>query len=118
MLAVAVLVVAPVPVPNPTSASVSADRAALFNCISKFGICVVVATVMVVAAVTASVVAVAATPAAAAADEEDIVSPARLMLLITFAQSVGWLLSTNSRCARARPASRPWQMFEMSNQIR
>lgn len=114
---VVVVVLAPVPVPspigNPISLSVSAARAAaLFSSITKFGICVVVAAVMVVAAVAA-----APTPAAPA-DVEDIVSPARLMLLMTFAQSVGWLLSTNSRCARARPASRPWQMFDISSQIR
>lgn len=113
---VVVVVLAPVPVPspigNPISLSVSAARAAaLFSSITKFGICVVVAAVMVVAAV-------AAAAPAPPADVEDIVSPARLMLLMTFAQSVGWLLSTNSRCARARPASRPWQMLEMSSQIR
>lgn len=118
MLVVVVVVLAPVPVPspigNPISLSVSAARAAaLFSSITKFGICVVVAAVMVVAAVAAA----AAAPAPPA-DVEDIVSPARLMLLMTFAQSVGWLLSTNSRCARARPASRPWQMLEMSSQIR
>lgn len=112
---VVVVVLAPVPVPspigNPISLSVSAARAAaLFSSITKFGICVVVAAVMVVAAVAAA--------PAPPADVEDIVSPARLMLLMTFAQSVGWLLSTNSRCARARPASRPWQMLEMSSQIR
>lgn len=114
---VVVVVLAPVPIPspigNPISLSVSAARAAaLFSSITKFGICVVVAAVMVVAAVAA-----AAAPAPPA-DVEDIVSPARLMLLMTFAQSVGWLLSTNSRCARARPASRPWQMFDTSSQIR
>lgn len=69
-------------------------------------------------AVGVAVVVVIVDVVAVAAAAPAAVSPARPMLLMTFAQSVGWLLITKSRWAKARPASSPWHMFEMSSQIR
>lgn len=53
---------------------------------------------------------------AAEVDSTEAVSPARLLNALD--HSMGCVLKTNSKCANARPASKPWHIFEINNQIR